>query len=255
MGKMRFISQPGLKEPHGNKVVWRYMSLDKFLDLLVHRRLFFVNAAKLTDQYEGTLPAKNLAQYQETLTNRGLSSDEVEAQSGYFAHQMTSMRSLTLVNSWSMEPSESYALWKIYVGGSRSGVAIRTTIAALKAAVEKGGDPCPEDVRLGQVAYTDSISTNDPRNIDPIMRKTPYYGYEHEVRLVISHVARSEGGSKPSYPLSEGRHVRVDLDQLIKGLYVSPFSAPWFETTLRAVIERFAPELGPRIVLSGVRDR
>ncbi len=39
------------------------------------------------------------------------------------------MKELVLINCWSINPHESYALWKIYLGGEKNGVAVRSTIS------------------------------------------------------------------------------------------------------------------------------
>lgn len=53
---MRFVTHEHLDTPHGNTIVWRFMGLDKFLDLLTHRRLFFTNAKNLADHHDVSLP-------------------------------------------------------------------------------------------------------------------------------------------------------------------------------------------------------
>ena len=37
-----------------NTIVWKYLDLSKFLDLLMSRKLFMSRSDKFQDQYEGT---------------------------------------------------------------------------------------------------------------------------------------------------------------------------------------------------------
>ena len=53
------VKNKNLDIPHGNTVIWRYVGLDKFLDLLISQELFFSNAAKMSDKYEGLIPKRN----------------------------------------------------------------------------------------------------------------------------------------------------------------------------------------------------
>ena len=53
------VKNDNLDIPHGNTVIWRYVGLDKFLDLLMSQELFFTNAAHMSDKYEGLIPKRN----------------------------------------------------------------------------------------------------------------------------------------------------------------------------------------------------
>ena len=111
------------------------MTLEKFLDLLVHKRLFFVNAGKLTDAYEVSIPRKVIKKKKNDLRKTGLSDRDLDEEIAAFEWQHSPMRKLTLVNCWSFGRYESYALWKIYLGGSKAGVAIRSSVSRLKKAI------------------------------------------------------------------------------------------------------------------------
>lgn len=41
------------------KMIWRYMDLPKFIDLIDRRALFFTKASRYPDPYEGTIPKHN----------------------------------------------------------------------------------------------------------------------------------------------------------------------------------------------------
>ena len=43
----------------GETVLWRYMSLAKYMSLLETNSLFFSSIAKLDDEFEGSLPLGN----------------------------------------------------------------------------------------------------------------------------------------------------------------------------------------------------
>ena len=148
---MRVINHQDLECPEDNTIIWRYMDLAQFLDVLVHEQLYFPNMKILSDQYEGTIPKNIIEQKKAELENQGLSGKELEEEMVRFHFFMHPMPELSFVNCWSMERLESYALWKIYLKGSTSGVAIRSTVGALKNALQNGGDQFSEDIYFGKV--------------------------------------------------------------------------------------------------------
>jgi hypothetical protein len=50
-----FINDKNIKLPEDpDTVVWKYLDLSKFVDLLLYRKLFLSRSDKFEDQYEGT---------------------------------------------------------------------------------------------------------------------------------------------------------------------------------------------------------
>ena len=251
---MRFRKHEHIKSPHGSSIVWRYMNLEKFLDLLVNKRLFFTNAANLTDGYEVSLPVNLVKARRKQLMEKGLSGRDLEEELAIFEHNNRPMRDLTLVNCWSLGRNESYALWKIYLGGAKGGVAIRTNFSRLKKSVLSTEDDYPEDIYAGKVQYRDYLPESELSRFRIVTTKREFYRYEEELRLFILHVPQSEGGVRPPYEVSVGRHVNVDLETLVDEIYLSPFVAEWFGDALETVVKRVAPKLAARLKISSIRD-
>lgn len=251
---MRVKSHPAVKTPHGNTTIWRYMGLGKFLDLIIHRRLFFSNAARLTDQYEATLPASNVAAMRTKLENKNFDPADLETEVNWRVAQINELRNLTLVNCWAMSPHESYARWKIYLGGSKDGVAVKTTVGRLKKSLMRSGDRYPEDVYLAEVDYAERIDTSPVNRLQVVATKKPYYEFEDEMRALIVNFPRSEGGIKTPYDMNIGRHVSIELDELVDEIYVSPFAGSWLEASVREVIASVRPSLKGKLVASAIRD-
>lgn len=252
---MKFVTHDHLEQPHGNAIVWRYMALDKFLDLLTHSRLFFTNAKNLTDEYDVTLPANTIAKKRKELKAQGLEGRDLEEELAVFQFNHHPMRDLTLVNCWSIGRDESYALWKIYLGGSTAGVAVRTSFGRIKKSIAAARDPYPEDIYSGIVQYKDFVPEKELSRFRLITTKRQFYEYEKEVRMFVIYFPRSEGGTKTPYDLRIGRHVNVDLSLLIDEIYVSPFVGPWLIESLENVIRKVAPTLSGKLKSSSIRDR
>lgn len=246
-----------LRTPRWNKVVWRYMDLPKFLDLITTEKLFFANASQLTDKYEGILPEKNIIRIKDSLISRlGISEQEALDVAREENEIIRSHKKYTMVNCWSMHKEESYALWKIYLGNSASGIAIRTNVKALTDSIK-----CQEDLYLGEVQYNNYIK--EEHNIYTVItRKTPYYKYEKELRLFIPRQLTPTGKKNEitdreikiaKHPY--GMRIPVNIDLLIHDIYISPFVGDWFESVLREVLKKVKPSLLPRIKRSLIQDR
>lgn len=248
------VRNKGLEIPHGNTVVWRYVALDKFLDLLISQELFFSNAAKMSDKYEGLIPKRNQDYILKSIKKDGLSREDAEAERQKRLRNIHSLKELTLLNCWTISQSESYALWKIYLGGSKSGVAIRTTVSKLIKAIENGGDSYKEDIFISKVKYTDFIMEEAENRFNVITTKNKFYDYEKELRLFILHNPTSVDSEIPPYNISVGRRLKVDLNELIDQIYLSPFVGRWFDQTLIEILNKINPGLTKRIKNSEILD-
>ena len=50
-----YANNPNITLPENqDTIVWKYLDLSKFLDLLISRKLFMSRSDKFEDQYEGT---------------------------------------------------------------------------------------------------------------------------------------------------------------------------------------------------------
>ncbi len=188
------------------------------------------------------------------MKNLGISSEDALIESQIQLHQINSLRELTLLNCWTINQNESYALWKIYLSGAKSGVAIRTTVGKLSRAIENGKEQFDEDIFIAQVNYTDFIKDRPDNRFNVITTKNKFYEYEKELRLFIFHYHLSEGGEIPPYDVRIGRRFRVDIEELIDEIYLSPFTGRWFDNTMIELIRQINPDLRKRIKNSEILD-
>ena len=253
---MNLIEDGPLKMPDRETPVWRYMDLAQFLDLVTHRRLFFANGSTLTDKNEGVIPSAIVESKRKELESKGLKGRDLEEEMLAFRlYEANSMVDLALFNCWSAEEEESYALWKIYLGGQNLGFAVKSTVGRLIGAIEKGRDDYPEDYFIGWVNYSHDLKEDSKHRLTMLTRKMPFYKYESEIRLIILNYPRSEGGTKTPYPLNVGRYVNVDTHELIESVYLSPFAPKWFFDTINPVINAVDTKIKERFIESGIRDQ
>ena len=204
--------------------MWRYMAHWKLENFLSDSSLFFPNANKLSDQYEVSIPDSVLESKKSELKKSGLSGIGLDEELAVFHWETNPLKDLVLTNCWSVAPHESYALWKIYLGGETNGVALRSTVSSLRKAIEKGGDSYPEEFFVGKVKYHSHLKQDELARLSIITTKKPFYDFEKELRVFIINYPLSEGGTIPPYDIHTGRLVKVDVPILVHDIYVSPFA-------------------------------
>lgn len=275
---MPFKTHGHIGAPPGNAIIWRYMGLDKFLDLITHSRLFFANVYNLTDKYEASLPA-DLARKHSELAEKERSGRLTEVERALFEKMNRAIRAPTLVNCWSLGKTESYALWKVYLGGAQAGVTIRSNLYNLRKALEQGGDLDKLDFYMGKVQYTDGMDEEFISEFSLVTMKREFYEYEQELRVFILEPQDAGSGTLPASEMpppietqlipvgaptsvmppvtnpSLGRYVKVDVPTLVGKLYLSPFMGIWFRDVVAEILKRVQPALVDRIVMSSILER
>jgi hypothetical protein len=133
--------------PSWNTIIWRYMSFEKFLDIILENRLFFTNTSKMTDKNECSIPKKNA----DLLWSQG---HKIYVSKW---NEVSDLKRSSFLNCWIISRFESYALWKIYLSGSKTGIAIKTNTKKLMAAFDECKSPSKENIFFGKVNYSDFI--------------------------------------------------------------------------------------------------
>lgn len=238
---MRKLRTEYLREPHGNKYVWRYMSASKFERLLKESALYFCNAKRLSDKYEVTIPDSTVASWRKELGQQGypVSDIESEIQIRLTGWQYGALADHTMINCWTARKDESYALWKIYLSGEQDGVAIRTKYSRIEAAIIEGNDSFGEDYYAGTVSYRNHLTPVEAQNrFNLVTTKKTFYDFEEEVRLFILGYPKSEGGGDLPYDASQGRSVKVELSTLLSSVFLSPFASDSYRKELPRILKR-----------------
>jgi len=249
-----------LSQPSWNANVWRYFSLDKFLYLLKNRELVFTQADLLTDKNEVIFPYVALynRRKRECLGKRKLwflDSDLVDIES-----RCNRLKAKVYVSSWTAQREESFGLWKVYLGGNHSGVAVRTSYRNLTNSLLEGG----HQISSGKVLYTKDFSgvvgddLGELHDHHIVCSKHVAYSYENELRLFIikeTQTEMDEPGLLNVFGPSRVLSVDVDLAAMIESVHFSPWSPSWFSETLKDVVRMYAPELVARIKPSEIAEK
>lgn len=205
-----YLSNPDIKLPEDpDTIVWKYLDLSKFLDLLMSKKLFMSRSDKFEDQYEGTFSEPTFEEIKK------LSIDNPDFLKYYKTH-----REKVAISSWHINEYESFAMWQIFTQNSE-GLAIQSTIGRLQKALN------PENnytQYIGEVNYIDYKKEYIPFDdmFFPFLFKRKSFQYEREVRI-ISDV------KKTKITLNDGLKINVDIDQLIEKIYIHPKSENWYK--------------------------
>lgn len=216
-----YLNNPNIKLPDdSDTIVWKYLDLSKFLDLLLSKKLFMSRSDKFEDQYEGTFSEPT---YEEI---RKLATDNPDFLNYYKTH-----RERVAISSWHINEYESFAMWQIFTQNSE-GLAIQSTISRLQKAL------VPEtnfSQYIGEVNYIDYKKEYIPFDdmFFPFLFKRKSFQYEREVRI-ISDISESK------IKLNDGLKINVDINQLIEKIYIHPKSENWYKN----LVIQLVSELG-----------
>ena len=232
---------PLFEPPTNRKVpIWRYLSFTKFVSLLDTRSLHFARADRLEDPLEGQWSRRTVQAVQNTVAQLAEKKEfeSEEARENFTTKRSSQLISLpekirrsTYINAWHVGEHESAAMWKLYAG-ENNGVAIVGTFDSLI----RGLNTCEEHkVYVGMVSYVDFEETLIPpgNTFAPFLYKRKSFEFESELRaLVYDEIIAPE----------LGLCVKVDLDQLIIRVQVSPKAADWFTELVQSVSRQYGCE-------------
>jgi hypothetical protein len=198
-------------------IVWKYLDLSKFLDLLMSKKLFMSRSDKFEDQYEGTFSEPT---YDEI---KKLSIDNPDFLNYYKTH-----REKVAISSWHINEYESYAMWQIFTQNTE-GLAIQSTIGRLQNAL------IPENSYkqyIGEVNYIDYKKEYIPFDdmFFPFLFKRKSFQYEREVRII------SDVGER-NITLNDGLKINIDINQLIEKIYIHPKSENWYKNLVIELVK------------------
>ena len=214
-----YLSSPNIQLPEDpDTIVWKYLDLSKFLDLLLSQKLFMSRSDKFEDQYEGTFSEPTFEEIKKLAINNPDFLDY------YKTH-----REKVAISSWHINEYESFAMWQIFTQNSE-GLAIQSTIGRLQKALE------PEKnlkQYIGQVNYIDYKKEYIPFDdlFFPFLFKRKSFQYEREVRIISD-------TSDTKININDGIKINVDISQLIDKIYIHPKSENWYKNLVIELVSK-----------------
>ncbi|HWY80279.1 MAG TPA: hypothetical protein VNW29_08025 [Candidatus Sulfotelmatobacter sp.] len=216
--------------------IWRYMDFTKLVSLLDKKELYFSRADKLNDSFEGSFP-KGTVELRPFMY-ADLPKNVQETILKMWQPTYKNMLKATFINSWHINDYESAAMWKLYLQ-SNEGIAIQSDVGSLKKSFD-GKDP--RVITIGDVKYIDYEKDFFPDNntLYPYFHKRKSFEHEMELRAVTISFPLKGDGVDFSVDLPDiGLYIPVDLNILIKKIYVSPDSPKWFFKLVKAIKDKY----------------
>lgn len=201
-----------------NTVIWKYLDLSKFLDILLSKKMFMSRSDKFEDQYEGTFSEPTY----EEIKKLGMDNHR-------FLDHYKSQRKNVVISSWHINEYESFAMWQIFTKNNE-GIALQSTVGRLQQALK------PEDrieQFIGEVHYIDYKKEHIPfdDSFFPFLFKRKSFQYEKEIR-VISDV------SPLNLSVNDGIKIQIDIELLIEKIYIHPKSENWYKKLVLELMNR-----------------
>ncbi|WP_046072514.1 DUF2971 domain-containing protein [Pseudomonas synxantha] len=259
-----------LKSLNDDMILWRYMSLDKFVNLLDDGGVYFspLDSYMTSDPYEGFPPAvaikamysasdpvyKNVFDLLSSLESAAdektpeflgairKAKDHLATRSAVFRKVFNSLSKGTLVSCWYHSEYQSEAMWKLYSDQGK-GVAVKTTIGKLRVALESAiATERQTKIFLGKVKYLDysdaAIAPSDcvvDGHIMPLLKRVSY-SHENEVRAFLC--PDLDVNNLDDFVIKPYM-AHCDVFSLIDGVYVSPFVRSPYVKAVRAIVKSF----------------
>lgn len=251
--------------------LWRYMTLDKLINILMTNKLFFapLSSYQQSDPFEGVLPKIGLetlseiflSEYRKPLlaitelrkylleNSTGYPEElekikEVEEAISKIEETLSSVAKAffrvfksTLVNCWHQNEFESEAMWRLYSENNK-GIAIQTTFQNLVDSIDD------QRIFLSEVKYINfSDEKLEPKDLvvnghlSPLLKRKSFE-HEKELRLFFQPEGDLKSLSVENY---EYKHelIDVDISKLISKIYISPYATEPFVSSVKEVIRRF----------------
>ncbi|SHI70938.1 hypothetical protein [Flavobacterium terrae] len=214
-----YIPNSNIKLPENpDTVVWKYLDLSKFLDILLSGKMFMSRSDKFEDQYEGTFSEPTFEEIKKISQNNPK-----------FLDYYKSHRENVVVSSWHTNEYESFAMWQIFTKNNE-GLAIQSTIGRLKEALQKERH---FEQYIGEVNYIDYKKEYIPFDdaFFPFLFKRKSFQYEREIRVISDVTAHN-------FSINDGLKIQVDINTLIEKIYIHPKSENWYKKLVIELVER-----------------
>ena len=246
------IELEGITSPEDDAVLWRYMSLEKFANILATQSLFFTRADKFDDKFEGHIPRQIMSIYKSVA---GLYEREnfPEIPEGSTLELAYGLRKHVMCNCWYQAEQESMAMWDKY-HMRNSGISIKTTMENLKNSL-----PDRFNVFIGEIQYLEDHnkigvleSVSIPNLVHyPYFYKRKSFEHEHEVRVLIEvesllrNYFRDQGINEILFErelYKIGMPIEISVETLIgenSGVVISPYAEQWVVDTVASIVEQY----------------
>lgn len=214
-----YIDDKNIRLPENpDTIVWKYLDLSKFVDLLLYQKLFMSRSDKFEDQYEGTFSEPTFEEIHK------LSTDNPDFLDFYKTH-----RKNVVISSWHINEYESFAMWQIFTQ-KNEGLAIQSTLKRLQQSLVA---ETTFEQHIGAVNYIDYKKEYIPfdNTFFPFLFKRKSFQYEREIRIITD-------ASSHNMTIDNGLKIDISISDLIEKIYIHPKSENWYKNLVIDLVKR-----------------
>ena len=237
-----------------NLILWRYMDFTKFVSLLESQSLYFCRAdlLKSLDPYEGCLSIVEKQICNDPLLLNSY-KDPTTGEEGYIGYINNHARFI-FASCWHNFDYENYLMWKTY-GLNNSSIAIKISLGDLIDSFNNTLDITPYNIKYidyEKKFFPISISIGTGNSaIDYYTRKAKYFESEKELRLIYEITPENFESKKEKRKIEyhknnpekegwiDGVFIPINLETLLKEIYICPSGDKWFEKLVENVINTY----------------
>ena len=224
---MIYLKRDGIED---QTVLWRYMSLAKYLSLLETKSLWLARADTFEDKQEGKLPDRMLMYGEQAYTNIPNDTGQVES-----VHKFQELLiKNAFISCWHQNLEENMVMWELY-GRERTSVAIRSLAVDLMENIHYQFLP-GNFLNIKPVKYVNSDEIE--REIlyeDCFYHKRRHFSHENEVRISLD----TYSVTHPNRETPSGYALPMNLEKVIQSVFVHPDSEDWFYNSVASVTEKY----------------
>jgi hypothetical protein len=220
------------KEAPSEAVIWRFLDLRKFRDLMANQELYFRRTDLFDDESEGLPP--------EQYVRRVLRLDPYDIRDELALNNhlgsLAQSREMYFITCWYLFREEDLAIWEQF---GHDGVAVKSRYGLLKESL----DGMLDDTHIGLIQYGTGHLTDRFNAMEFITTKQEKYAAESEVRAILTSGNPLDGGNRHfdlnnfphRVPLAENprqpwvhdcKRRRISLRDLLQGVVISPWAEP-----------------------------
>ena len=214
--------------------LWRYLTFEKFHDLIISSEIFLCRLDKFIDKYEG-----KTTEYTNTIIkNTFIEFSNSEEMRNQLNNILNNLKTHTFTSCWHLNTDENYEMWESY-SNLEEGVLIKTTAEKLiNSLIDENIGP----IHLRPIKYgkrvLDDIDLSYP--LELINFKDEVFKFENEYRLNLLYckgeIEPNDENTVIVKAPEKGIKIRVKLNNLIEEIIVSPKSSEIFHEKISNLI-------------------
>lgn len=233
--------------PEFDASLWRYMSVERAVDLLDSQTLYFARTDLLGDEHEGSSPAgqeRVRRAFYEGATESYLTTG--------LSHDARLLRKLVYMSCWHMSDHESDLLWNRY--GTPHGAVVRSGVRRLREGIA-GGE---HSFLLATVQYENyddpAVAIWEGNAFNPLFVKRREFSGDREFRIAVERIERMGDLFKERFIPEDGIRVPIDPTVVVESILIHPRFESSMDEITRAAERAGVQDRLSRSVLSRPPD-